>query len=113
MRRTVEERRLRAIKSKFMILGRICECCKEEVSFEKMWVVDRWGAKKMIYPHYYCQKCMHTVKDVLNEIDNDACPYGIAFVDPYMKTKNKERRLQMLQEIEQKKQKKKKSKKKG
>lgn len=111
MRRTVKEKRLRAIKSKFMILARQCECCKEEVSFETMWEVKRWGVNNRIYLWNYCKRCMHTAEDVLNQIDNDACPWGIAYVDPQTKQAHKEKTLKLLQELEEKKQKNKKNKK--
>lgn len=83
MRITYEERRLRAIKLRYVFFAQRCECCKDQLSFEKMWSVDRWGPRETVERYYYCQNCIRTPKDVLNKIDTDDNQFGIAFVDEY------------------------------
>ena len=79
-----ERKRLKAVKSRFMILPTECKCCNQEFYFEKMWKVSRWGMNQAVRPWHYCQNCMHSADEVLNEIDTDDCPWGLAFIDPFL-----------------------------
>lgn len=83
MRRSNNEMRLRAIKSRLVLLPTTCEICRDSIQFEKMWKVYRWAVGKRIYPHCYCKKCMNTAQDVIEYIDEYPSSYGIAFVDRY------------------------------
>lgn len=92
MKKTMEQKRIKAVKSKLIIFPRECSCCQGTVSFEKMWHVKRWGVNKMVYDNYYCKECMPTAEDVVHSIDTDNCMFGIAFVDPHTLDKEIERR---------------------
>lgn len=76
-----EQKRLKAIKLKYVHFPKRCSCCGEEFKREKMWQVYRYGINEVWNKFYYCQNCMHSAKDVLNEIDTDALIWGIAGVD--------------------------------
>ena len=41
----------------------------------------RYGVNARCVKYFYCQNCMKSASDVLNEIDTDAIPLGIAGVD--------------------------------
>ena len=75
------EKRLKAIKLKFVFFSTTCDFCRKEFKREKMWRVYRYGINQTSYKWYYCQKCMPTAEDVLYEIDTDEFPFGIAGVD--------------------------------
>lgn len=77
------QKRLQAVKKRYVIFPKRCECCGDMISKEKMWKVDRWGVNKTIRTWHYCQECMPTPEDVLNEVDTDGSPFGIAFVDSF------------------------------
>ena len=71
MKVTHEERRLKAVKEKSFIFGRICTCCQAKVRKEKMWAVQvRPRNVKQDYPDdlYFCKECAPTAQDVLEEI---------------------------------------------
>ena len=84
MKKTLKERRIKAVKSKFAIFPVECRSCKSSIKFEKVWRVQRWGVNKTIHDWHYCKDCMPTPEDVINEIDTDNCCFGIAFVDSYI-----------------------------
>ena len=90
MKITLEKRRLKEIKLKFFFFPRECACCKCHVKLERMWAVWRYGVNKTCHQWFYCQDCMKTAEDVLNEIDTDSCMFGIAGVDSYMGFKKKD-----------------------
>ena len=77
----LDAKRLKAIHSRFVIIPQQCTCCEKFFSFKELWNVKRRGMYNRIYDWWYCKDCMPTTKDVLHEIDTDACPYGIAFLD--------------------------------
>lgn len=79
-----EKKRLKSIKLKYALFPTKCRCCKEEYKREKMWHVCRYGVNATVHDWYYCQNCMHSAEDVLNEIDTDGVPFGIAFVDDFL-----------------------------
>lgn len=83
MRRTLKERRLAAIKQKFVLFPRVCRLCNEEVTFEKMWSVYRWEINKTVHEWCYCKTCIKSAKEVLHQVDNDDYHFGIAFVDRF------------------------------
>ncbi len=61
---------------------RICRKCGKIIyKNEKCFAVKRWNHLMQILKTSYCTACMKTRKDVLNEVDNDNHPFGIAFVD--------------------------------
>lgn len=78
-----EQKRLKAIKLKYVFRPRECRHCKEEYKRERMWQVYRFGPCKTWNKWYYCQRCMHSAKAVLREIDTDNYPWGIAGIDPF------------------------------
>lgn len=76
-----KQKRLKAIKLRYALFSTKCECSGEEYKHEKMWKVNRWGINNSIRTWHFCQNCMHSAEEVLNEIDTDASIFGIAFVD--------------------------------
>ena len=90
MKKTLEERRLNAIKLKFFFFSRECACCKCHVKLEKMWSVWRYGINKTWHQWFYCQDCMKSAEEVLHEIDTDSIPFGIAGVDSFWGFKKKD-----------------------
>lgn len=94
MRENFEEyntkRRLKAVRKQYVFFPKECECCGDMISKEKMWKVDRWGVNKTVHTWHYCQKCMSTPEDVLNEVDTDSCHFGIAFVDSFLTYQKKD-----------------------
>lgn len=78
-----EKKRIKAIKLRFMILPKKCQRCGEEFYFEKMWKALRWGMNETCHEWHYCQNCMHSAEEVLDEIDTDDCPWGLAFIDSF------------------------------
>ena len=89
MKKTLEKRRIDAVKSKFIIFPRYCQSCMKTIIFKKVWCVKRWGVNKTVQNWYYCKECMPKPEDVIHEIDTDHCPFGIAFVDSHILHKNK------------------------
>ena len=86
----MEQDRLKRIKTVKVNFGRTkCQKCGSQFVHEKMWHVSRWGTNKWKYDWYYCKHCLPTRNDVLNEVDNDDCPFGIYGVDPYPYNPNK------------------------
>lgn len=94
MRENFEEyntkQRLKAVHKHYVYSPRRCECCGDMISKEKMWKVNRWGVNGRIHAWYYCQKCMPTAEDVLNEVDTDSCNFGIAGVDSFWRYRKKD-----------------------
>jgi hypothetical protein len=78
-----EQKRLRAIKLRYVLFPKKCKCCGEEYALEKMWSVNRYGINAVCNTWYYCQNCMHSAEDVLNEVDTDENPNGIYNVDSF------------------------------
>lgn len=76
-----EQKRLKAIKLKYVLFPTKCDCCGEEYKLEKMWQFDRWGINKSVRRWHFCQNCMHSAEEVLNEIDTDEYPFGLADID--------------------------------
>lgn len=85
-----ELKRLKAIKLKKSIFERECSCCKGKFKKEKMWRVYRYCKNKRYNPWFYCQNCMHSAEEVLNEIDTDESIFGIAGVDNFWFFKKKD-----------------------
>ena len=88
--RNEKEERLESIKLKYVLFPKKCECCKKHYKKEKMWKVNRYGINQTCHEWYYCQNCMHSAEDVLNEIDTDEVPFGIFDVDDYISFKKKD-----------------------
>lgn len=91
MRVNREQKRLKAIKLKYVLSPTECNCCGNEYKREKMWRLYRYGINKSYNKRYYCQNCMHSAKEVLNEVDTDECPFGLAGIDPFFCFKKKDR----------------------
>ncbi len=85
-----EQKRLKAIKEKYVFFPKKCNCCGENYTREKMWKVKRYGILNYIDTYYYCKKCMPSAQDVLTEIDTDAILYGISGVDSRYSFKKKD-----------------------
>lgn len=109
--------RLLYIKKQYILFPTKCDCCNKICHrFTKMYHVNRWGPNKRIVAHYYCLNCMHSAQDVLNEIDSDEIPFGIAGIDDFWHYSKKDNtrmdiRMQKLIESKQKNKKQKKAKK--
>ena len=84
-----EQKRLKAIKLKYVLFPTKCNCCGEIYKREKMWQVYRYAMSGM-YKWHYCQNCMHSAEEVLYEIDTDAVPWGISGVDDRFHFKKKD-----------------------
>ena len=78
-----KNKRLKAVKPRFMLLPTKCESCHQEIYFEKMWKVSRWGMNQAVCTWHYCKNCMHSAEEVLKEVDTDDCPWGLAYIDPF------------------------------
>jgi len=76
-----EKKRLKAIKLKYVLVPTKCDCCEEKYKREKMWQFNRWGLNKTIHKWHYCQNCMHSAEEVLNEVDTDEYHLGLAGID--------------------------------
>ena len=85
-----EQKRLKAIKLKYVLFPTKCACCGKEYKREKMWQVYRYDMLGLDYKWHYCQNCMHSAEEVLYEIDTDEAPWGIANVDPPLGFKKKD-----------------------
>ena len=77
------EKRLKAIKLKYVFLKTKCNLCQNEYNLEKMWIVYRYGINKTTHKFSYCQNCIRSKLDVLNEIDTDEYPFGIVDADSF------------------------------
>ena len=78
--------RLFYIKRKKAVYMRICKKCGETIYPKEIYFsVARWYVDRQIIKMTYCTECMKTRKEVLNEIDTDNYPYGIAKIDNYKK----------------------------
>lgn len=78
-----EQKRLKAIKLKYVLFPTKCDCCGEKYKREKMWQLYRYGVNKTWHKWYYCQRCMHSAEEVLNEVDTDETIFGIAGIDDF------------------------------
>lgn len=78
-----EHKRLKAIKLKYVLFPTKCSCCGKVYFGDKMWNLYRYGIKKTWHKWHYCQMCMHSAEEVLNEVDTDECIFGIAGVDNF------------------------------
>lgn len=78
-----EQKRLKAIKLKYVLFPTKCDYCEEKYKREKMWQLYRYGANKRWHEWHYCQRCMHSAEEVLNEVDTDESPFGIAGIDDF------------------------------
>ena len=71
MKITYEERRQKAVKEKYVFIGRVCTCCQSKVRKEKMWNVQV-KPRNVNNPYfddlYFCKACAPTVQDVLEKI---------------------------------------------
>lgn len=79
----IEQKRLKAIRRRFIFFEKKCDACRRHFRLERMWVVERWGVNKTCHPWYYCTRCMSTAQAVLDEIDTDECYFGIYGVDEF------------------------------
>ena len=82
------QKRLNAIKLKYVFFPKKCMICREEYRKERMYRVDRWIVNQRVLECWYCQHCIHSKEELLNKIDTDyGC--GIAFVDEWPNYKEK------------------------
>ncbi len=75
------EKRLKGIKSSFVLFETKCEACEELYKREKMWKVCIWGTDRRGHILYFCRNCMKTKEDVLKKIDSSYI--GIFGVDDF------------------------------
>ena len=85
-----EQKRLKAIKLKYVLFPTKCDCCGEEYKREKMWQLYRYGINKTWHKRHYCQNCMRSAKEVLHEIDTDESIFGLAGIDDFDTYKKKD-----------------------
>lgn len=78
-----EKKRMKAIKLKFVFFPTKCDCCEEKYKRKKMWQLNRYGINKTSHKWHYCQNCMHSAEDVLNEVDTDEFFFGLAGIDDF------------------------------
>ena len=78
-----EQKRLKAIKLKYVLFPTKCKCCGEEYKREKMWQLYRYGINKTWNKWHYCQNCIHSAEEVLHEIDTDESIFGLAGIDDF------------------------------
>ena len=78
-----EQKRLKAIKLKYVLSPTKCDCCGEEYKREKMWQFYRYGINESWHKWHYCQNCMHSAEEVLHEIDTDESIFGLAGIDDF------------------------------
>ena len=78
-----EKRRLRAIKFRLVLVPTKCDSCGDTFVRQKMWTFTRYGMSASHFKWYYCQNCMHSKEDVLNEIDTDEYPFGLYRIDNF------------------------------
>ena len=84
MKVDMKQKRLKAIKLKYVFFPKKCRCCGEEYKREKMWQLYRYGINKIWGKCHYCQNCMHSAEDVLNEIDTGkSVLFGLAGIDDF------------------------------
>ncbi|MBE5812772.1 MAG: hypothetical protein E7314_03875 [Clostridiales bacterium] len=79
MKVSYQERRLKAVKEKYVFIGRVCHRCLSEVRKEKMWNVKVKARNvKQGYPDdlYFCKECAPTKEDVLDKI-RDRIIFGV------------------------------------
>ena len=79
-----KQKRLNAIKTKFIYGIKKCDHCKKVITKQEIWTVYRYAVNGEIKKYHYCKKCFKTKEDVLNEIDTDEILFGIAYVDDYI-----------------------------
>jgi hypothetical protein len=93
MVREKEVNRINAIKIKKPFFWTECSICGKEYRHESMFKVQRWGVNQTVHDWWYCNHCMSSKEDVLNEVDSDECYFGIAYVDSFIgfNKKNKDR----------------------
>ena len=85
MKVDMHEERLKKIKLvRVGFLRTQCSKCGSFFIHEKMWHVTRWTTNDKPYDWYYCQHCLNSKEEVLNEIDTDSCPFGIYGIDSHM-----------------------------
>ena len=84
-----KQKRLKAIKLKYVLFPTKCECCGEEYKREKMWQLYRYGINETYHKWHYCQNCMHSAEEVLHEIDTDEFIFGLAGIDDFKTFKKK------------------------
>ena len=65
---------------------------------KKMWQFYRYGVNKTCHKWHYCQNCMHSAEEVLNEIDTDECILGIVGVDNFTISKKDHTRINLAME---------------
>ena len=78
-----EQRRLKSIKLKYVFFTTKCHYCGQLYKREKMWQLYRYGINATWQKWHYCQNCMHSAEEVLNEVDTDEFPSGIAGIDNF------------------------------
>lgn len=93
------QKRLNAIKLKYEFFPVKCDYCEEYYKREKMWKFYRYEENRTYQTHYYCQNCMSSKEDVLNEIDSDESPFGIAGVDDFLISKRDYTRMEFAKKI--------------
>lgn len=83
MKISKEQKRLKAIKLKYVIFPTKCECCGEDYKREKMWQFWRYGVNQTWNKWHYCRNCMPSAEAVLHEIDTDEIVFGLAGIDDF------------------------------
>lgn len=83
--------RLFAVKHRKSRKYRKCRLCNQLIfPNEKMYFVYRWAKDMQVVKICYCENCVKSRKDGLNEVDTDSILYGIAYVDDYYNFKKKD-----------------------
>lgn len=91
-------RRLRAVKLRWVLFSKKCQCCGDFISREKIYVVPQWDRKRTVENYYYCQECVHSKEEVLKTIYKNGSR-GIAYIDPYSCVPQAPPKLPQLEEL--------------
>ena len=78
-----EAKRIHAIKLRYVFTEHQCSCCGNYFRKEKMYKVHVWGVNRSVVPLDFCQNCMKSREEVLEEVDSYQGFFGIAFVDDF------------------------------
>lgn len=90
MKISKEQKRLKAIKLKYVLFPTKCESCGEYYKREKMWQFYRYDVNQTWNKWNYCRNCMPSAEAVLHEIDTDEIIFGLAGIDDFNSFRKKD-----------------------
>lgn len=90
MKKDNRQERLKAIKLRYVVFPTECKICGKKHKFEKMWKFKRYYINKEVVNWHFCQDCISSAEEALEEIDTDECVFGIAHVDSFFTFQKKD-----------------------